>query len=137
MKALKFILAGVIFGIVLTKSEAISWFRVQEMFRFQAFHMYGIIGTAVVLGAVGVAMIKRFNLKDFFGKPITIAPKEKSITRYLIGGAFYGFGWALTGACPAPMFVNLGYGFSVMGVVIVFATLGTFLYGALKNRLPH
>ncbi len=137
MKSLRFILAGIIFGIVMTKSEAISWYRIQEMFRFQSFHMYGIIGTAVVLGVIAVALIKKYRLRDFQGNPIVIAPKEKGIARYLIGGTIFGLGWALTGACPGPMFVNLGYGFISMGIVIIFATLGTYLYGVVKDKLPH
>jgi uncharacterized membrane protein YedE/YeeE len=137
MKSLRFILAGIIFGIVMTKSEAISWYRIQEMFRFQSFHMYGIIGTAVVLGVIAVALIKKYRLRDFQGNPIVIAPKEKGITRYLVGGTIFGLGWALTGACPGPMFVNLGYGFISMGIVILFAILGTYLYGVVKDKLPH
>ena len=137
MKSLRFILAGIIFGIVMTKSEAISWYRIQEMFRFHSFHMYGIIGTAVVLGVIAVALIKKYRLRDFQGNPIVIAPKEKGITRYLVGGTIFGLGWALTGACPGPMFVNLGYGFISMGIVILFAILGTYLYGVVKDKLPH
>jgi hypothetical protein len=137
MKLLKFLLLGIVFGIVMAKSEAISWFRIQEMFRFQAFHMYGIIGTAVVLGAIGVAMIKKFKIRDFDGNPILFFPKEKSITRYLIGGTIFGLGWALSGACPGPMVVNIGYGFLSMGIVLFFALVGTWLYGVLRDKLPH
>lgn len=137
MKFLKFLILGIVFGIVMAKSEAISWFRIQEMFRFQAFHMYGIIGTAVVLGAIGVALIKKFQIRDFHGNPILFHPKDKSITRYLIGGTIFGLGWALSGACPGPMVVNIGYGFLSMGIVFLFAILGTYLYGYFKNRLPH
>ena len=137
MKFLKFLILGIVFGIVMAKSEAISWFRIQEMFRFQAFHMYGIIGTAVVLGAIGVALIKKFQIRDFHRNPILFHPKDKSITRYLIGGTIFGLGWALSGACPGPMVVNIGYGFLSMGIVFLFAILGTYLYGYFKNRLPH
>lgn len=137
MSALKFILAGILFGIILVKSEAVSWYRIQEMFRFQSFHMYGIIGVAVVTGIVSVALLKKLKLRNSEGKVIAIEPKEKSITRYLVGGTLFGIGWAFTGACPGPMFINLGYGFGVMAVVILSAMLGTFCYGALKNRLPH
>ena len=137
MKFIKFLILGIVFGIVMAKSEAISWFRIQEMFRFQAFHMYGIIGTAVVLGAIGVALIKKFQIRDFHGNPILFHPKDKSITRYLIGGTIFGLGWALSGACPGPMVVNIGYGFLSMGIVFLFAILGTYLYGYFKNRLPH
>lgn len=137
MKFIKFLLLGVVFGIVMAKSEAISWFRIQEMFRFQAFHMYGIIGTAVTLGIIGVALIKKFNIRDFYGNPIVFYPKDKSITRYLLGGIVFGLGWALSGACPGPMVVNIGYGFLSMIVVFFFAIVGTYLYGVIKNKLPH
>lgn len=137
MKFLKFLIAGIIFGIVMAKSEAFSWFRIQEMFRFQSFHMYGIIGTAVTLGVIGVFLIKKYKMRDLNGNPIMFYPKDKSITRYLIGGTIFGLGWALTGACPGPMVVNIGYGYLAMIVVFVFAILGTFLYGAIKNKLPH
>lgn len=137
MKFIKFLLAGVLFGIVMAKSEAISWYRIQEMFRFQAFHMYGIIGTAVVLGVIGVALIKKFKMRDASGDPIVFHPKAKSIPRYLIGGIIFGLGWALSGACPGPMVVNIGYGFLTMFIVLVFATIGTYLYGVLQKKLPH
>ena len=137
MKFIKFLLLGIVFGIVMAKSEAISWFRIQEMFRFQAFHMYGIIGTAVTLGVIGVALIKKFRIRDFHGNPILFHPKEKSIVRYLIGGTVFGLGWALSGACPGPMVVNIGYGFFAMIIVFFFAYVGTFLYGYFKDKLPH
>ena len=137
MKFLKFLILGIVFGIVMAKSEAISWFRIQEMFRFQAFHMYGIIGTAVILGVIGVALIKKFKIRDFHGNPISFYPKERSITRYLLGGTIFGLGWTLSGACPGPMVVNIGYGFLTMTVVFLFAIIGTFLYGLLKDKLPH
>ena len=137
MKAIKYIVAGILFGIVMTKSEAISWYRIQEMFRFQSFHMYGIIGTAVVVGALSVAVIKRFKLKDIDGKLIHFPDKAKTWARYIIGGTIFGIGWALTGACPGPIFVNLGYGFSVFIIVIAAAMLGTYFYGLLMKKLPH
>ncbi len=137
MKFIKFLLLGIVFGVVMAKSEAISWFRIQEMFRFQAFHMYGIIGTAVVIGVIGVALIKKFKIRDFHGNPILFQPKEKSIVRYLIGGSIFGLGWALSGACPGPMVVNIGYGFFAMAIVFLFAIVGTFLYGYFKEKLPH
>ena len=137
MKFIKFLLVGIVFGIVMAKSEAISWFRIQEMFRFQSFHMYGIIGTAVVLGILGVAIIKKFNIKDINGNPIVFLPKDKSIVRYLLGGSIFGLGWALSGACPGPMVVNIGYGFLSMAIVFVSAVVGTYLYGVLKDYLPH
>jgi len=137
MKFVKFLLLGIIFGIVMTKSEAVSWYRIQEMFRFQAFHMYGIIGTAVTLGVAGVALIKRFRMRDFSGNPIMFNPKEKSVLRYLIGGSIFGLGWALSGACPGPMVVNIGYGYWAMAIVFFFALVGTYLYGLIKSKLPH
>src|SRR5688572_16291629 len=137
MKFLKFLLLGVVFGIVMAKSEAISWFRIQEMFRFQSFHMYGIIGTAVILGVIGVALIKKYQIRDFHGNPIVFHPKDKSIIRYLAGGIIFGLGWALSGACPGPMVVNIGYGFLTMIIVFLFAIIGTYLYGVFKERLPH
>ncbi len=137
MKFLKFLALGIVFGIVMAKSEAISWFRIQEMFRFQAFHMYGIIGTAVILGVIGVALIKKFGIRDLEGNPIQFFPKEKSIIRYLIGGTIFGLGWALSGACPGPMVVNIGYGFLSMTIVFFFALVGTYLYGFFKDKLPH
>jgi uncharacterized membrane protein YedE/YeeE len=137
MKSLKYILAGILFGIIMSKSEAISWFRIQEMFRFQSFHMYGIIGTAVILGAIAVFIIKKFKLRDTEGNPVVFQDKEKSYARYIIGGTIFGLGWALTGACPGPMFVNLGYGYIAMLVVIFGALSGTYLYGVIKDKLPH
>ena len=137
MKFIKFALAGILFGIVMAKSEAISWYRIQEMFRFQSFHMYGIIGTAVSLGVVGVALIKKFKVRDIKGNPIIFYPKEKSVLRYILGGTIFGLGWALSGACPGPMIVNIGYGYLSMIVVFISATIGTFIYGIIKDKLPH
>ena len=137
MKFIKFLILGIVFGIVMAKSEAISWFRIQEMFRFQAFHMYGIIGTAVILGVIGVALIKKYKIRDYHGNPILFHPKEKSFIRYMIGGTIFGLGWALSGACPGPMVVNIGYGFFAMIIVFFFANVGTFLYGYFKDKLPH
>lgn len=137
MKFIKFLVVGILFGIVMTKSEALSWYRIQEMFRFQAFHMYGIIGTAVTLGVIGVFLIKKFKIRDISGSQIAFHPKDKSIFRYLIGGTIFGFGWALSGACPGPMVVNLGYGFLSFAIVILFAMVGTFFYGLIKDKLPH
>jgi uncharacterized membrane protein YedE/YeeE len=137
MKGLKYIFAGILFGIVMTKSEAISWFRIQEMFLFQSFHMYGIIGVAVVLGTIQIAVIKRKKLKDIKGEPIEFSPKAMSIPRYLFGGIIFGLGWAMTGACPGPMYTLLGHGFPVIIVVIISAIIGTLTYGALRSKLPH
>jgi uncharacterized membrane protein YedE/YeeE len=137
MKALKFILTGILFGIVMTKSEAISWYRIQEMFRFQSFHMFGIIGTAVAIGIVGVHLIKKYKLKDIEGQFIVIPTKDKGWKRALFGGIIFGLGWALTGACPGPMFINLGTGYLVMLLVIFGAVLGTYIYGIVKDNLSH
>lgn len=137
MKGLKYVLAGIVFGVIMAKSEAISWYRIQEMFRFQSFHMYGIIGTAVVLGVSAIWLIKRFKLTDIQGEVILFTDKQKSWPRYLIGGSIFGLGWALTGACPGPMFVNIGFGYWAMGIVIIGAIAGTYLYGVLRSKLPH
>ncbi|WDF54172.1 YeeE/YedE family protein [Mucilaginibacter sp. KACC 22063] len=137
MKGLKFIVAGIMFGIVMVKSEAVSWYRIQEMFRFQSLHMYGIIGTAVVLGMLAVYMIKKTKLRDVNGESITIPTKDKQWTKYMLGGLIFGLGWALVGACPGPMFVNIGYGYVTMIVVVIGALCGTYLYGIIKNKLPH
>lgn len=137
MKLIKFLFTGILFGIVMTKSEAISWFRIQEMFRFESFHMYGIIGTAVILGAIMVALIKKTQGKTVNGDPIKFNPKNMSIPRYLIGGTIFGLGWAMTGACPGPMFTLLGHGAWTILIVIASAVVGTYLYGALRSKLPH
>ncbi len=137
MKFIKFLLTGTLFGIVMAKSEAFSWFRIQEMFRFQSFHMYGIIGTAVSLGVIGVWLIKKYHIRDINGNPIVFYPKDKSIPRYLFGGTIFGLGWALSGACPGPMIVNIGYGYYSMVIVFFFALVGTYLYGIIKSKLPH
>jgi len=137
MKFLKFLLVGIFFGIVLVKSEAVSWYRIYEMFKFQSFHMYGIIGSAVLLGVISVAFIKKSKLRSLEGKPIQLVIKEKGLTRYLLGGTIFGLGWALAGACPGPMYILLGTGVFSMLIVIAAAILGTFVYGVLKNKLPH
>lgn len=137
MKSIKFILAGILFGVIMSKSEAISWYRIQEMFRFQSFHMYGLMGTAVIIGSIAVFLIKKFKINDYTGKPIAFQDKDKSFPKYIIGGTIFGLGWALTGACPGPMFVNIGHAYFGMLLVIFGALIGTYLYGVLKNRLPH
>ena len=137
MRTIAYLFIGVFFGITMYKSEAASWFRIYEMFRFEAFHMYGIIGSALALGVLGIFLIKKLSIKSFFKQPIQFQDKEKSIARYLIGGILFGLGWGLAGACPGPMFTLIGSGaFSIL-VVIAFALLGTYLYGVLKNKLPH
>lgn len=138
MKSLiKFFIVGILFGIVMTKSEAVSWYRIQEMFLFESFHMYGIIGTAVVLGTIGTAAIKHYRIKDYTGSPIMFHPKAPSVPRYLFGGIIFGLGWALIGACPGPMYTLLGHGFLLMLPVIAGAFLGTLAYGILRPKLPH
>ena len=137
MNKIKFYVLGILFGIILTKSEVISWLRIYEMFEFRSFHMYGVIGAAVGCGLLIVQFIKHFKLKDSTGNEIQITPKEKTFIRYLLGGTTFGFGWAMTGACPGPMFALVGNGVIVMLAVIASATLGTFVYGVLKDKLPH
>ena len=137
MKFLKYLLIGILFGIVMTKSEAISWYRIQEMFRFQAFHMYGIIGSALVVGVVMTFLMKRYQMRSLEGEPIQFNPKAVSVPRYLFGGIIFGLGWALTGACPGPIFTLIGNGFSVFLVVLASAVLGTLAYGMVRDRLPH
>src|SRR5690606_24272963 len=136
-KTFVYLFIGVFFGIVMYKSEAVSWFRIFEMFNFESFHMYGIIGSALVLGIIIVQIIKRNNLKDIYGEPIKIADKEKGLKRTLLGGIVFGLGWALVGACPGPMFILLGAGYLSILVVIFGALLGTWFYGLLKDKLPH
>ncbi|MEC4051059.1 DUF6691 family protein [Flavobacterium sp. SUN046] len=137
MKILKYIVVGFVFGIVLTKSEAVSWYRIYEMFQFQSFHMYGIIMTAIGVGVIGIQIIKRNNLKNIKGQPISIAEKEKGTFRYWIGGLIFGLGWGLVGACPGPIFILIGAGFMSVGLILIGALLGTFVYGVLKDKLPH
>jgi uncharacterized membrane protein YedE/YeeE len=137
MKFIKFLLVGILFGIILVKSEAVSWYRIYEMFKFQSFHMYGIIFSAVILGILALWLIKKFKVKDIDGEAIYLPPKDQSIKRYLFGGAIFGLGWALAGACPGPMYVLLGTGVWSMLIVIAAAIFGTFLYGILKDKLPH
>jgi uncharacterized protein len=137
MKGLKYITAGILFGIIMAKSEAISWYRIQEMFRFQSFHMYGIIGTAVVLGVIAVYLIKKYKIRDTQGNVIAFQDKDRTWPRYIIGGTIFGLGWALTGACPGHMFVNIGYGYFAMFIVIFGSLIGTYLYGLFQKKIPH
>ncbi|QDO95436.1 YeeE/YedE family protein [Formosa sediminum] len=137
MKKIIYILLGLVFGVIMYKSEAASWFRIYEMFRFESFHMYGIIGTALAFGILFVQIIKKFKIKDIDGQPIVIEDKEKSVPRYLIGGIIFGLGWALAGACPGPIFVLVGAGFVPILILLLSAVLGTFVYGLLKDKLPH
>lgn len=137
MRYITYLAIGVFFGIIMYKSEAASWFRIYEMFQFGSFHMYGIMGSAVILGIIGIQLIKKNNLKPFDGDEMSLHPKDKSIPRYLIGGIIFGLGWALAGVCPGPMYVMAGAGFYSILIVIAGALLGTFIYGLLRNKLPH
>lgn len=136
MRYIKFLLIGMFFGIVLTKAEVISWFRIQEMFRFQAFHMYGIIGSAIAVGMISVILIKKLNIKTISGEVVKIEPK-KYHKGYFIGGTIFGLGWALTGACPGPLFALIGNGYTVMLAALASAVLGTYVYGLVRGKLPH
>ena len=137
MKLARFFLTGIFFGIVLTKAEAVSWYRIYEMFHFQSFHMYGIIGTALFTGIVGLQIIKKYKVKDYNGLPINIIEKERGFWRYIIGGSLFGLGWALVGCCPGPIFILLGTGTYAIAVILIGALLGTYIYGLLKDKLPH
>lgn len=133
---LKYLLFGMLFGIVLVKSEVISWFRIQEMFRLQSFHMYGVIGSAVVTGIISVWLIKKFNVKSIYGEEIKL-PQKKFNKGQVYGGLIFGFGWAITGACPGPLFALIGGGFTVIIVTLVSAIAGTWVYGYFREKLPH
>jgi uncharacterized protein len=133
---IKYAAAGIWFGILLVKSEVISWFRIQEMFRLQSFHMYGVIGSAVVTGIITVWLIKKFNLKTIYGEPIILLPKKFNKGQ-VYGGLLFGFGWALTGACPGPLFAQIGGGAMVITITLLSAIAGTWVYGYLRNKLPH
>ena len=137
MKVVRFLLIGIFFGIVLVKSEAVSWYRIIEMFKFQAFHMYGIIGSAVILGVVALWILKKSRVRNTEGQIIHINPKDRGIVKYLLGGTLFGLGWALGGACPGPMYILLGTGVFSMLIVIAAALLGTFVYGIVRDKLPH
>ena len=137
MKFIKFFILGTLFGIVMAKAEIISWYRIYEMFNFQSFHMYGVIGSAILVGVVGIQIIKRKELNNIEGNKINFDIKDKSFTRYILGGTIFGLGWALSGACPGPMFVLLGYGYVPILIVIFGSIIGTFMYGLLRKHLPH
>ena len=137
MKTLKYLITGIAFGVIMFKSEAASWFRIFEMFQFDSFHMYGIIGSALATGVIGIQLIKRLKLKSFSGEEIIIPPKAKGWKNYLFGGILFGLGWGLAGACPGPIFTLIGAGFLPLILVLAFATLGTFVYGVLRPKLPH
>nr|WP_298995595.1 DUF6691 family protein [uncultured Allomuricauda sp.] len=137
MKTVAYLFIGIFFGIVLFKSEAASWFRIFEMFQFQSFHMYGIMGSALGLGILQNQLIRRFRVKSFFGETITFSPKDPSFKRYMFGGILFGLGWALAGACPGPMYTLIGAGYWSIFLVLIAALAGTYVYGILRNKLPH
>jgi uncharacterized protein len=138
MALIPYFLIGTAFGAVLVESEVISWFRIQEMFRFESFHMYGIIATAVLVAGISLEILKRRGLRDPAGAPLALAPKTLGRgVRYIAGGAMFGIGWALTGACPGPLVALVGAGVPVMLAAIVSALAGTWTYGYLRPRLPH
>jgi len=132
----KYLIVGILFGIVFVKAEVVSWFRIQEMFRLQSFHMYGIIGSAVLVGMISVWLIKKFNIKTIYGEPIKISPKTFNKGQ-IYGGLIFGFGWAMTGACPGPLFAQIGTGATVIAITLLSAIAGTWVYGKLREKLPH
>lgn len=136
MKNLKYILLGVAFGIVFVKAEIISWFRIQEMFRLQSFHMFGVIGSAVLVALVSIQLIKYYKIKTIEGDKIEIAPKVFNKGN-IYGGILFGLGWAITGACPGPLFAQIGGGFTVIVITLLSAVAGTWTYGYLREKLPH
>lgn len=133
---LKYMVVGILFGIVFVKAEIISWFRIQEMFRLQSFHMYGVIGSAVVVGMLSVWLIKRFQIKTLSGEPVEFHPKTFNKGQ-IYGGLLFGLGWAITGACPGPLFAQIGSGYVVVLVTLLSAVAGTWVYGYLRDKLPH
>lgn len=133
---LKYTFVGIIFGIAFVKAEIVSWFRIQEMFRLDSFHMYGVIGTGVVLGMISVQLIKRLKIKTISGEPIVIADKTFNKGQ-IYGGLIFGLGWAITGACPGPLFAQIGAGFYVIFVTFIAASFGTWVYGKYRDKLPH
>ena len=133
---LKYAVAGLLFGIILVKSEVISWFRIQEMFRLQSFHMYGVIGSAVVVGILSVLIIKKYKIKTIYGEPIEFISKKFNKGN-IYGGLIFGFGWAITGACPGPLFAQIGTGATVIIITLLSAIAGTWVYGKFRERLPH
>lgn len=133
---LKYAVAGLLFGIILVKAEVISWFRIQEMFRLQSFHMYGVIGSAVVVGILSVLIIKKYKIKTIYGEPIEFVSKKFNKGN-IYGGLIFGFGWAITGACPGPLFAQIGTGATVIIITLLSAIVGTWVYGKFRERLPH
>jgi uncharacterized membrane protein YedE/YeeE len=133
---LKYVIIGILFGIVFVKAEIVSWFRIQEMFRLESFHMYGVIGSAVVVGMISVAIIKKFKLKTFSGEAISFSPKKFNKGQ-IFGGLLFGLGWAITGACPGPLFAQIGTGATVISITLLSAIAGTWTYGKFREKLPH
>lgn len=133
---LKYLIVGILFGIVFVKAEIVSWFRIQEMFRLQSFHMYGIIGSAVAVGMISVLLIKKFNVKTIYGETIKISPKTFNKGQ-IYGGLIFGLGWAITGACPGPLYAQVGTGASVIVITLLSAIAGTWIYGYFREKLPH
>ena len=133
---LKYLVVGILFGIVFVKAEVISWFRIQEMFRLQSFHMFGIIGSAVAVGMLSVFLIKKFGIKTIYGEPIVIHSKEFNKGQ-IYGGLLFGFGWAITGACPGPLFAQIGTGATAILITLLSAIAGTWVYGYFRDKLPH
>lgn len=137
MKNVKFLIIGIVFGIILSKSQVVSWYRIYEMFKFQSFHMYGIIGSAIAIGIILMQLFKKGTIKNYVGERIVVKDKKKGVVRTLVGGTFFGLGWALAGACPGPMFVLIGHGTLAILVVLLGATLGAFVFGLLSKKLPN
>jgi len=136
MKNLKYLFVGIIFGSIFIKAEIASWFRIQEMFRLESFFMYGVISTAIIVAAISVWLIKKFNIKTIQGETITFEDKKFSKGQ-IYGGLIFGMGWAITGACPGPLFAQIGSGFTVVVITLLSAVLGTWIYGYIQNKLPH
>jgi uncharacterized protein len=133
---LKYLAVGIAFGIVFVKAEIISWFRIQEMFRLQSFHMYGVIGSAIIVGMISVWIIKKFNIKTIYGETIIFSKRTFSVGQ-IYGGLLFGLGWAITGACPGPLFAQIGTGITVISITLLSAIAGTWTYGLLREKLPH
>lgn len=135
---MRYIITGTLFGFILIKSEVVSWYRIQEMFLFDSFHMYGIIGSAVLIGFIGTQLIKKFKLNDISGNPIVISNKDNSMfTRYIIGGILFGLGWSIVGACPGPLYALIGSGYLIFVVPLVAAITGAGVYGIVQSKIPH
>jgi uncharacterized membrane protein YedE/YeeE len=137
MKNIKFLIIGILFGIILSKTEVVSWYRIYEMFKFQSFHMYGVIGSAVVIGIVLMQLFKKGVIKDYLGNQVIIPLKEKGFIKTILGGTIFGLGWALSGACPGPLYVLIGQGFLPVLIVLLGAVLGAFIYGLVSKKLPN